>query len=330
MRHFIYRKAGVAGLICAALALATGLSRAADESAEKIITKSFTVEPGGSVSVTADQGDIELVTGKQNTVEVMVERTVPGASESQAAKIIKKHKVIATLEGNAVYVETKTGKGPQEDGPKIVESRLMVHIRVTVPKKFDAQLETGGGTIDVTGLQGAVEAKSSGGDLGFTNIHGLVNGQSSGGNIRVLGGTDKLRVRTGGGNIVIKDYAGPGAQADSAGGNINVTGCTGTLAVKTSGGNIHLENFTGPQASGDTSGGAIALELGGALLADSYFRTSGGNVTAKLGDSVAADLLATTDGGTITTEIPVSATTKGKVQEGRLEGKIYGADRSWY
>jgi DUF4097 and DUF4098 domain-containing protein YvlB len=245
-------------------------------------------------------------------------------SESQAAKILKKHKVKATLEGNTVYVEARFGKAPTEEALVKREPGLTVHIRLSVPRRFDAQLETEGGTIEATGLQGSVEAKTSGGDLGFTNIHGLVNGQTSGGNIRVLGGADKLEVRTSGGTIVIKDYHGPTASADTSGGDISVAGCTGALAVKTSGGNISVENFSGPQVSADTGGGTIVVELSSALLADSFIRTSGGNVTARLADGVAVNLLATTDGGTVMTEIPVSATTKGKVQENKLEGKING------
>ncbi len=324
MRQFIFWQAGKAALVCAAMALIAAPCRAADDGAEKIITKSFAVEPGGSVTVTADQGDIEVVTGKQNAVEVVVEREVKGMSESQAGKIRKKQKVTATLEGNTVYVDARFGKVPQEVALAKREPGLTVRIRISVPKRFDAHLETYAGTIEATGLQGAVEAKTSGGDMTFTHIHGAVNGQSSGGNIRVTGGTDKLQVRTSGGAIVIKDYNGPGALADSSGGDISVTGCTGALAVKTSGGNISLENFTGPQASADTGGGTVTLELASALLADSFFRTSGGNITARLADGVAADLLATTDGGTIMTAIPVSATIKGRVQENKLEGKISG------
>lgn len=320
----MFHKAGKAALVCAAMALMAAAGRAADNSAEKIITKSFTVEPGGSVTVGADQGDIELVVGKQNLVEVVVDREVKGLSESRAAKILKKHKVTATLEGNAVYVDARFGKAPQDEVLAKTEPGLTVHIRISVPKRFDAQLETSAGTIQATGLQGSVEAKTSGGDMAFTNIHGLVNGQSSGGNIRVAGGTDKLDVRTSGGTIVIKDYRGPAASADSLGGDISVAGCTGALAVKTSGGNISVENFSGPQLNADTGGGAIALELASALLADSFVRTSGGNITARLADGVAVNLLATTDGGTITTEIPVSATTRGRVQENKLEGKING------
>jgi hypothetical protein len=306
-------------MICLAVALTAARCGAADDtSGEKTITKSFTVQPGGSVTVTADQGDIELLTGRQNTVEVVVEREVKGLSESQAASLLKKHKVSASLEGNTVYVETTMGKIS-----KVKQPELSVHIRVTVPRKFDAQLETGG-TIEATGLQGAVDAKTSGGDMCFTNIHGLVNAQSSGGNIRMTGGSDKAQVRTSGGTIVIKDYNGPNLQADSLGGDISVNGCTGTLAVKTSGGNITLENFTGPQGTADTAGGTLTLELAGAPLADSYYRTAGGNISATLADGAAVNLLAMTDGGTITTAIPVSATKKGKLQEGRLEGQING------
>src|ERR1700722_4774625 len=305
-------------LLYLAVLLGAAPGRAADESAEKIITKSFPVEPGGSVSVTADQGDIELVTGKQNAVEVRVERKVTGVSESRAAKILKKHKVTASLEGSTVYVETKIGKDVDEDTLKKKTQELAVHIRVTVPKRFDARLETAGGNISATGLEGAVEAKTSGGDLAFTHIHGAVNGNTAGGNISAAGGRGKMQLRTSGGNIAVQDYHGPGAKVDSAGGNISVSGCTGSLGAKTSGGNISVEKFTGPQLYADTAGGAVSVELGSALLTDSYVRTAGGDVKVKLADAVAVNLNATTQAGVITTAVPVSAVT-GRRQGGRVE-----------
>lgn len=324
MKRNWHWRAGRKLLLCAAMALMAASVFAADDSAEKIITKTIPVQSGDSLTVTADQGDIELVTGMQDEVVVVVERTVKGVTEPHAAKILKRHKVTAAREGNTVYVETKIGKDPDEDTIKKKQAELLVHIRLTVPKKFEARLETAGGNIEATGLEGGIEAKTSGGDLTFTYIHGLVDGQSSGGNIRVTGGTEKLQVRTSGGDISLKDYKGPGAMLDTHGGNINVTGCTGTLTTKTSGGNIDVEKFTGPQLYEDTAGGSLTGELGGALLEDSYFRTAGGNITVKMAEGVAANLHATTDGGTITTAVPVSATVKGRVQENTLEGQING------
>src|SRR5580704_3636100 len=139
MRQRIFRT--VCAMSLASLAMTTFLvpCRAADDTnAAKTITSTFTVEPGGSVSVTADQGDIELLTGKQNTVEVVVERDAKNLSESEAARLFKRHKVKATLEGNTVYVEAGTAKASAK------QPDLLMHIRVTVPKRFDAQLETAG------------------------------------------------------------------------------------------------------------------------------------------------------------------------------------------
>ena len=59
-------------------------------------------------------------------VEVVVERTVTGVSESKATKILKKHKVTATLE-STVYVETKIGKDADEDTLKKKAPELALH-----------------------------------------------------------------------------------------------------------------------------------------------------------------------------------------------------------
>src|SRR5271163_4076628 len=106
------------------MSLTLTLAVCGEDSEERTLTKSFTVEPGGLVSVTASQGDIEMVTGKQNAVEIVVEREVKGANESEAASLRKKNKVSFSQEGNNIYVESG------EKGSKAKLDKLEIHIRV--------------------------------------------------------------------------------------------------------------------------------------------------------------------------------------------------------
>jgi DUF4097 and DUF4098 domain-containing protein YvlB len=290
---------------------------AADDAAEKTISKTFTVEPGGEISVDADEGDIEVAVGTLDTVQVTVEREVSGGSESQRRATLKANKVTFAQEGKEVRIVSAS---PKNSFSLFGRPNLSVHFRITVPKRFDATLNTAGGNIRVADLNGAVEARTSGGDLKFEKIEGPVDGRTSGGNVKASGCTDKMQLQTSGGNIVIKDYTGPSAQADTSGGNIEAANCAGKLQVKTSGGNINIGKFSGASAYADTSGGSVFIEVTKQPEGDCNLRTSGGNITASLPADIAVNLNASTDGGEVTSDLPV--TVQGKARPGKLEGKI--------
>jgi len=294
---------------------------ASDESAEKTITRSFAVEPGGSLTVDADQGDIEVVSSDKNSVEVVVERKVRRASQSKEAELLKAHKVTFTQDGSKVRVQAVTAK---TSGGLFSFSRpnLDVHFRITVPKQFNASLNTAGGNIGVTSLNGTVDAHTSGGDLALEKIQGAVDAHTSGGNVRAIDCADKLNLQSSGGNIAIRNSTGPSVSADTSGGHIEVAGCVGELRVRTSGGHIDISAFSGPTASADTSGGSVSIELDKQPTGDCSFHTSGGNITAKMSDSMALNLVAMTEGGSVSSAIPV--TVDGKKKEGTLIGKING------
>jgi len=288
----------------------------------KTISQSFDVSPGGQLSIEADQGDIEVSSWDKSTVSVVVERDVTGGSDSQKEKVLKSHKVQFSRDGNTVRVEAKMEKASKFSFRS--RPNLNVHFRINVPRNFNANLDTAGGSIEVKDLHGNVDARTSGGDLNFDKIEGSVEGRTSGGNVKAVGCTDKLQAQTSGGNIVIKDYTGPSATGDTSGGNVDVHGCTGKLQVRTSGGDIKVDAFSGSGIYATTSGGAITFGLDKQPAEDCIFKTSGGNVTARVPAEVAMNLNASTGGGNISTAIPVATVVQGKTQEGKLEGKMNG------
>ncbi|HEX3798386.1 MAG TPA: DUF4097 family beta strand repeat-containing protein [Verrucomicrobiae bacterium] len=311
----------IAAIFCLGFLTAIPPAFAADTFTEKTITKTFTVQPGGDLNVDTDQGDIEVVTASQNTVDITVERELAHGGKSDLEKALKRQKVVFSQDNNTIRLEATTAKashGLFSSAPP----GLDVHIRVIVPRRFNATLSTAGGDVTVSNLQGTLDARTSGGDLTFTKIQGPVEGHTSGGNVKAFACSDKLTLQTSGGNIVIKDYTGPSAQGDTSGGNIDVTHCEGRLQVKTSGGNINIEGFAGPSAYADTSGGSINVGLAKEPTGDCWFSTSGGNITARLPGDAALTLHALTEGGAVNTSLPV--TVLGKQKDGHLEGKING------
>jgi hypothetical protein len=178
-----------------------------------------------------------------------------------------------------------------------------VEYRVTVPRKFDADLETSGGPISVSDLTGEVNARTSGGSLNFNGIDGPVNGRTSGGSITLEGGKGRAVVHTSGGSIRITEVAGD-VDASTSGGGISIERASGRVRAHTSGGSIEVREATGA-IDASTSGGGVTASLLGQPKEECRLNTSGGSISVSLGKDIHVDLDASTSGGRVWTDFPV-------------------------
>jgi len=258
-----------------------------DVGEEGMFSKSFSVGPGGNLTMKVHRGGIHVTGSDQNTVDVQVERKVTRASDSEAARILKEERLVLKQTGNEISITTHESPGFENHsfwgwlgGPN-----LNVHYEITVPRKFDVRLETSGGGIKVASLQGDAEVKTEGGGLDFNDIDGRVNGQTEGGGIRAVS-------------------------------------CKNELLVQTQGGGITIERFTGSRVRAATEGGSVSADFAAAPKADCELRTEGGNVTARLPQGAAVTLDAHTEGGAVRTDLPVQI--QGQFHNSALKGTING------
>src|SRR5207248_8526943 len=101
-------------------------------------------------------------------------------------------------------------------------SRLQVNYTIAIPAKFDLNLKTAGGHIEVADLEGKAVLYSSGGNLKL----GVIKGP--------------LKAHTSGGHITLTRVEGD-ADVDTSGGNLHLGEIDGNLVAHTSGGHITLE-----------------------------------------------------------------------------------------
>jgi hypothetical protein len=181
-----------------------------------------------------------------------------------------------------------------------------VEYRVTVPQKFDANVETSGGPISVSDLKGEVSAHTSGGSLNFDSIDGSVNGRTSGGSITLAGGKGGAIVHTSGGSIRITEVAGD-VDASTSGGPILIERASGRVKAHTSGGGIEIREATGA-IDASTSGGGVRASLLGQPKDECRLYTSGGSISVSLGKGIHMDLDASTSGGGVWTDFAVPST----------------------
>ncbi len=280
---------------------------AALAAADAPLHRTFNVAPGGTLTIDADVGNIQVSPGAGGVTVDVFQR---GRSESN-------FEVTLDQQANDVIVRARDHRASRWFNWR---NDLEVKFAVTVPSRYNLQLNTSGGDIGVGDLQGDVHCKTSGGTIRAGHITGPVEARTSGGDVSVDAATGKLDLHTSGGSIRIGDAAGS-VQAKTSGGSIDVRRAGGDLYARTSGGGITIDEALGA-VDAQTSGGSIRVRLTQQPRADSRLSTSGGSITVSMAPSVALDVDAHTSGGDVDTDIPV--TLLGRQSDSSLEGKING------
>jgi hypothetical protein len=80
---------------------------------------------------------------------------------------------------------------------------LQVEFRLMVPRQYNLDLNTSGGSIDVDDLIGEARVKTSGGSLALGRIEGPVDANTSGGSIALRQAKGNVLARTSGGGITV-------------------------------------------------------------------------------------------------------------------------------
>ena len=272
------------------------------------VHRTFNVAPGGTLTIDADVGDIQVTPGGGNTVTVDV---------TQRSRTNRFMDVTAEQQGNDVIVRGKFEGGQRWFNRNFNGDAKFV---VSVPSRYNVDLSTSGGDIGVGDLQGQARAKTSGGGIKLGAIEGPVNAHTSGGDISVGGARGAADLYTSGGGIDIGDVGG-NLQAKTSGGSVEVRRAGGDVFIRSSGGGIEIGDAAGT-VNAETSGGSIRARLSSQPRNDSRLSTSGGGITISLAPNFSLDVDAHTSGGDVETDVPV--TLLGHQRESALEGKING------
>ena len=231
------------------------------------IEEKYAVEPGGTLTVDADMGSIQVEPWSNNEVEVYVEKRIRMGDDGRAQQELDQVEVEISQHRDGVRVEI--------DRPGwFRNSRVSVKAKVRVPETYNLELKTSGGDIETGDLKGDINARTAGGDVQIGTVSdGDVTAGTAGGDIRIRGGGRETEVSTTGGNITV-DRADGGVKARTTGGNIEIGDTGGDVDVKTTGGNIEIGRVQGNVKAG-TVGGNIEI---GPTLGDVDVKTIGGSI----------------------------------------------------
>lgn len=226
----------------------------------------FNVQPGGTLHIDSDSGSVEVESHSKNTVEVQMEKKGSNSDDFE---------VNVTQNGNDVKVVG------ERKGSRFSSYSLNVRYTIKVPSNYNMQIETGGGSIELSDLTGRVDARTSGGSIELGRIIGDVDVKTSGGSIRVDDVAGNIDAHTSGGSIraTISKQPSEDSRLSTSGGSVTAY-LAKEIAVdvnaSTSGGRVKSDfdvdgTVKKTRITGKINGGGPKLTL----------KTSGGSVRIK-------------------------------------------------
>ncbi len=229
------------------------------------------VREGGRLILRADSGSINVKPGRNDRMECQVRLRAYLPSEEEARRYLSSFELsLRQLEGGAVMV---VGRFRHE---RVHSGRLAVSYQVSVPLKFNVDLESKGGELSVETLQGEFRGTTAGGDIQGGDITGPVFVETAGGDIELGNIGQKLEARTAGGGIRVGNVKSD-ATLETSGGEIVAGLIEGAVRAATAGGDIVLRGASGPVRA-ETAGGQIQLgECGSSIRAE----TAGGSIRLR-------------------------------------------------
>jgi hypothetical protein len=302
-------------LLAATVATASALS-------EENINQQLDCAPGGKIVVDVDFGTVDVSAGADDKVAVAVYRKIDSNDEAKEKEYLASVPVTVTKEGNTVTIRARCEKKDRDlnwAGHCNMDARYTLRI----PRNFNSDLRTGGGTIIGAELTGTMSADTSGGKLKFTHLRGPTGATTSGGSIELNGCEGAVKVDTSGGRIESIDGSGS-LDARTSGGSIVVRNFGGDTKVETSGGRLVFENING-KITGRSSGGSITARLRSPVPGDVNLETSAGSIDVSVPPDAGLDVEAEASSGRVTSDLPFVGIRTDREQ---LKGKINGGGKS--
>lgn len=258
-------------LVLAAVALvAAGVAHA-----ETRIEKNLKLAPGGRFVLDSQAGSVEVVGAARDGVRVVI---TSDASDLETKWTFE----VQEIQGEARLI-AKRKDSEKSSWFGWVGGERSPKFAVEVPTKADVEIDTGGGSVAVRSVEGAVAVDTSGGSIAVEKVRGNARLDTAGGSIRVDGLDGSVLADTSGGSIKIANVTGD-IKADTSGGSISLEAIAGLVDAETSGGSISASFLKGNNRGGrlETSGGSIRVALDPAIDLRIDAEASGGGVSTDV------------------------------------------------
>jgi hypothetical protein len=225
---------------------------------------SLPVSEGGRLAFRADGGSVAVQPGEAGQLRCLLQLAAFSRNPDEARNCLDQYllKAIRIPRGGVLL----NGQSFCRESFGSLSARF----EIEVPLKFDLDIQTQEGNVDVTRLDGQLRAETTGGDIRTGDVRGPVS------------------VSTGAGMVDLGNI-GQGVQASTAGGNIQVGNVSGRAVLNTSGGEIVAGIVNGP-VTAQTGAGDIVLQAASGPV---EVETAGGQIhLGECGNTVRAETAA--------------------------------------
>lgn len=269
------------------------------------IQKSFQVRPGGVLNFDADVGNVEIITADSDKVRVeyTLEYKVKTAQEVNELRqkltieMGQPDVTTTTINENKVKVVVRLA----DDRNDTLRQKVRLDFRITMPRKFNLDLRTGG-SAKVDDLDGTAKASTLGGSLTLGSVSGLVIATSKGGSLSI-------------GDV------GADLEARSYGGSATIGRVNGRITAIAEGGSVSIEEGT-DWIRARAAGGSVKAYISKQPRADSKMTAEGGSIDLRLAASVAITVDAACTAGRLSSDFSLHGHQSD--DPGRLKGAING------
>lgn len=243
------------GMVCLALGFATA-ARADSVVREE---KTYTVSGTPDVSLRTFDGAIQVRSGTDPNVHVVIERHATSDAEARALQ------VDAEQSGNRITIEVKRPRGFSlhwfGESPH-------ANLIVTVPRTTNLTAASGDGSVDAQNVSGRISLHSGDGAVTGAGLKGDIEVDTGDGSVRLEGLDGTLQGRSGDGSI-------------------HAAGRLAAVNLRTGDGSIGLVLGQGSTMSGDwsiaTGDGSIKVDLPASFDADVDAHSGDGSVSVEGG-----------------------------------------------
>jgi len=219
-------------------------------------------------------GDAPILTVENFAGEVRVR-----VGEEDSMRVIATKR--ATRERDLDDIQVRMNE--RDDGVEIITDRpsglsnLSVELEVTAPAATRVDVRTGGGDVNVRGIEGTIEANTGGGSIEVRDASGDLELETGGGSIDVRGSTGTIEARTGGGSIDYEGRPQGNCLFETGGGSIRLrlpTDINVRVNLETGGGEIDVDFSVDGRVSKQEVSGIIGSGDGAEVRA----HTGGGDI----------------------------------------------------
>ena len=268
---------------------------------QSVVVHRLDVEPKATLHMKGLRGDIVLMGTDVQRIVIEEKITVKTRREDRAQEIIERVKgelsppAASPASCGTSPAFRRGGEAYVFQASELSDRNVSYSYKARVPQTFNVIIHSYGGDVELSDLQGDLEARTGGGDIALSNSAGRIKAQTGGGDIDVFKVEGQVDLFTGGGDIEGRTVEGK-INASTGGGDIDFWTGKGNFIFNTGGGDIDLRNLEGTDLEARTGGGDIEVVD---ITARVNLMTGGGDISAE---NLTGDLEAASSGGDLSLE----------------------------